>query len=702
MHPTRAPARRARSIGVLLALGVLALAALAPGRALAQDPDTVRVVVAVLPFEVHSAKPLSYLEDSLASLLSSRLEASGKVRVVEAVTVRETMIAYPGERTEEAVRRLARELAADYVVVGSLTELAGHYSLDVRVTPVDSLVATATLDFTAEGDDELLDRINELSSRILAIVGGSTPRARVAAIRIVGAPDEEAAQRVLVTQPGDVYDSAIVREDLVQLQALPGVANASVETSRSPEGVTVLIRIVPTERLMPQGPETVPGDRVADIEIRGNQRIEDAAIRARISTQPGDGYSAGRVAQDVREIYGLGFFRNVRVESEDGLDGRLLVFVVEENPVVRQVTISGNDNVDGEKIRDNLTITTGSTLDYPLLFENRERIGGLYRAEGYYLATVRYEIESLQADAVAVHFEVEEGEKLRLTDIQFEGNEHFTDEELRSGLKTKEWRWWSYVTTYIDKSGTYSEPVFLQDLQGVSNKYLNAGYIHVDLGEPDVEPHEDGLTVKIEITEGDQYNVGSIEIDGDESIDLVEMRERLALKEGDVFNRSFLNADLQGLESRYTDRGFFMAEVAPRTRVDDGALTVDVTFDVVKGPLYFLREIAIGGNQYTVDEVVRREMRLVEGQLYSARQVTVSKNRIRRLGFFEEVEFEPGTDRLRRADRPGREGGRAAHGLPLVRRGRLLAGRLRRFRLGVPVQPVRPRLRRRDLRRHRR
>ena len=129
-----------------------------------------RVVVAVLPFEVHSEKPLAYLESSLAELLSTRLEASGRVDVVEAVTVRETLIAWPGEKTEDVVRRLARELRADWVVVGSLTELAGHYSLDVRVTPVESEITTRTMVLAAQGDDELLDRVNELAAQILAIV----------------------------------------------------------------------------------------------------------------------------------------------------------------------------------------------------------------------------------------------------------------------------------------------------------------------------------------------------------------------------------------------------------------------------------------------------------------------------------------------------------------------------------------------------
>ncbi len=602
----------------------------------------VKVMVAVLPFRVHSAKPLDYLETSLADLLASRLEASGRVAVVESVTVRETLVAYAGERTEDAVRRMAAELGADYVVVGSLTELAGRYSLDVRVTPVDSLVTTSTMVFTAESDDELLDRVNELANRVLGIVGSPTTRSRVVDVRIEGLQDLGLVRRdQLSVKPGGVYDSAAVRADLDSLRASPEIATATAETTRGEDGVVVTYRLVPTEAIIPPGSSDVSTDLIAEVRIAGNQRLEEGAIRARIATQVGDPYNAAKIAADVREVHASGYFKNVRVLSEDSPDGRVLTFVVEENPVIRQITISGNDNIDGEKIRDSLTLSTGATLDYPLLFENRERIEALYRAEGYYLARVQYEIEEVPGDAVAIHFEVEEDDKLRLKHIVFDGNEHFTDKELTKSLKTKTWKWYSYVTRFLDRSGTYAEPVFLQDLQAINNKYLDAGFIQVDLSDPEVNPTQEGLEVRVSVTEGDQYHVGSVDVQGDETVDVDKLKEDLKLKASEVFNRSYLNADLDGLERHYTDRGFFLAEVAPTTKVRDDALEVDVVFNVEKGPLYFLRQIDITGNTISTDEVVRREIQAVEGQLYSARAVNISRARVRGLGYFEEVNFEP-------------------------------------------------------------
>ncbi len=627
---------------LLLAL-CLGLSAAPLSRASAEGAEPVRVVVAVLPFEVHSEKPLDYLESSLAELLSTRLEASGRALVVEAVTVRETLIAWPGEKTEDVLRRLARELHADWVVVGSLTELAGRYSLDVRVTPVASRVATETMVLAAQGDDELLDRVNELAERVLVIVDRSAERVRVARIEVVGAPDEAAVRAALRSAPGQPYDEARAREDVAAIEQLPGVGAASLATVREADGVVLTYRVVPTARLMPGSPQPGELPRVVEVQVRGNRRIETAAILARIGQKPGEPISRARLAEDVRQVYALGFFRDVQVIEEDTLGGLVLVFAVEENPVIRQVTLSGNENLDEEKIKDNLTLTAGSTLDLPLLFENRQRIEALYRAEGYYLAKVRSQVEELPSDAVGVHFEVDEGEKLKLRRIEFVGNEEKSDDELSEGLKTKRWRWYSFITHYLDKSGTYSEPVFVQDLETVSNRYLDDGFVRADVGQPEVVPvpEEDGLIVRVPVSEGDQYHLGAAKLAGDETVDFPKLREDLELADGAVFSRGKLEADLEQIESHYTDRGFFMAKVQPLTQVNEAAKQVDVTYQVEKGSLFFLREIDIVGNETSVDKVVRRELRLVEGQLYSARALDLSKQRLQRLGFFEEVNFEP-------------------------------------------------------------
>jgi outer membrane protein insertion porin family len=621
-----------RLLAAVLALSVAALPAFAQPSA----PAPVRVMV--LPFQVHSARPLAYLEQSLADLLTTRLEGSGRVEVVEADAAAATYRGAQG--SEPGLRQIASERGARFIVTGSLTELAGQYSLDLRVTPAAG-GAGSTLDASASGDDQLLDRIGDLAAQIAEVVGGRAARPRIASVRVIGAPDEAAASAALATRTGEPFDGEIARADAAKLEALPGIATAAVESTQSERGIDVVFRVVESARILPGGEAGADGARIAEVRVRGNRRIEEAAIRARVASAVGGALNAARLAQDVREIYALGFFKNVRVLQQHTPAGVAITFAVEENPIVRQVSVTGNDEVESDKIKDNLTLTTGSTLDYPLLTENVQRIQQLYRAEGFYLADVKFEVEQLPADAVAVNFVVEEGEKSKLRKISFIGNKAFSDEELMEEFKTKEWRWYTILWTYFDKSGRYSEPLFAQDLKSVSEKYLDHGYIQAEVADPEVEATKKGLIVKIRIVEGDQYKVGAIDMQGDETLDKELLRQALTLKQGDVFSRSALDTDRERLEHNYSDRGFFNAKVDPQTRVHPDEKTVDVAYSIGKGSLSFLREIEVTGNKTTIDPVVRREMMIVEGELYSAAAVDVSKARLERLGFFEEVEIAP-------------------------------------------------------------
>ena len=614
----------------------------------AEEPPS----VAVLPFRVHSAKPIGYLGESLANLVRARLEAGGGVEVLSAEEVTARLPRPPGPGASDAVLRdAAREIGADHLVTGSLTELAGHFSLDVKLTPVAEGARAQSFVLTADREEDLLARSNEVADAVVARAT-AVAAATVVRIEIAGADELEAGLRPrLATREGEPYDAARLREDLAMLRSDPGFTSVSAETERDPDGVVVRFQVVRSERVLAPRGAARGRDMVADVQIRGNRRIDADAIRARIGTRPGDPYRSAQVAKDVREIHALGFFRDVRVVTEESAAGRVVIFEVEENPVVRQISITGNDSVDSDKIRDVLTLTTGATLDYPLLFENRGRIEGLYRAEGFYLADVSYEVEPLGEASVGINFLVDEGRKLKLRKIGFRGNQAFSDSELREDFRTKTWRWYSLATSWFDRSGTYSEPLFLQDLNGVQKKYGDAGYLQVHIGEPNVVPSQEGIDVTVSIEEGRQFHVGKLDVTGDETVDIDALRELLRLEQGAVFNRSWLTDDVRALTDHYADRGYYFANVSPLTNLLPDRDSVDVAFQIRKGPLYFIREIDISGNTITVDPVIRREVQIAEGQLYSQRQINLSRARIEQLGFFEEVnvEMEP-TDQPEQLD----------------------------------------------------
>ncbi len=605
----------------------------------APKPDP--IPLAVLPFRTHSARPLGYITVSLADFLATRLEATGKVTVVRSEEVLASLDD-PGrvEFSDAELKDLAARLEVRAIISGSITELAGQFSLDVQITPAGS-AKSRTIVIIADSEEELAGRLGELVDRSIASVAGTTT-SEILAISITGAGDLEGRLfERLSAEIGADYEPTAVHRDRVRLEEHPGVVSVTLEVERTEEGVALEYKVVRSEMILVGSSPSEEAETIVEIIVRGNKRIDAEAILTRIGSTQGTSLRADQIAEDVKEIFRLGFFNDVRVYSELTEAGRIVIFEVKENPVVRQITIEGNDNVEADDIKDALTLTTGSTLDRSLLGTNIKRIEALYRSQGYYLAKAGYEIETITDGSVAVHFEVDEDEKLRLKKVLFMGNEAFSDKRLREDFATKLWRPWSILTSWFDKSGTYSEPIFMRDLRGVEKMYSDAGYLQVNVGEPQIDPTKKGLTIRVAITEGPQFRVGEINLSGDESVDFEVLRRKLKLSEGEIFNRSHLTEDVEQLERHYTDRGFYFASVQPGTMLAESKRLIDVEFQVQKGPLYFIRHINIAGNTRTIDPVVRREMKLVEGQLYSARDLQVSNQRVNRLGYFENVGFDP-------------------------------------------------------------
>ncbi|MFP6641187.1 MAG: POTRA domain-containing protein, partial [Myxococcota bacterium] len=508
-----------------------------PSRPLISD----ETVLVVLPFEIHSARPLQHLVEALPSLLSARLETTGKIAVVEPSRVAELLSRTGGgELSDSEARRLAKQLDATGVVAASVTELAGGFSLDVRFTPADPTDRSRSVTYTAQGEKELIARLGQVSEQIVAALSQEDPD-RIIGVRIVGSGSLEPKLRELLeSTAGTNYDPDRVEADRERLEEQDRVAGVKVETERRAGGVVLVFNVVRSEAILAQSSSARSGEIVSAVRIRGNRRIESDAIRGRIRTREGDPLNRAKVAADVREIQALGFFQNVRVYTTQTPEGVRLTFEVEENPVIRQISITGNESLDTDKIEETMTLTTGSTLDYPLLHENDERITQLYKHEGYYLVEVTFSITPVKDGSVSVDFDIHEGKKLKLRNIEFVGNEAFSQKELQKKFQTKTWRWYSLATSWLDKTGTYSEPIFTRDLHEVETMYGDQGYLQVDIDEPEVDATEEGLFIRLKIKEGPQFHVGRIEVVGDSTMDLDALREKVRLNDGDVFSRSYL------------------------------------------------------------------------------------------------------------------------------------------------------------------
>lgn len=380
---------------------------------------------------------------------------------------------------------------------------------------------------------------------------------------------------------------------------------------------------------------TGAGERISEVEISGNRRIETAAIKSVISLKAGDLLFADKVDADVRAIFKLGHFQDVQGDTEPGAKGLKLIYKVVEKPVIRDIKIEGNKELSTQKIRDALEIRNNAVYSAKDLAKTIRKIKKLYADEGYFLAEVEGKTEQISPTELRVVLKIVEGRKVLIQEIRFEGNTAFTRRKLKGLMETTEDWWMAWLTG----AGVYKEEVLKNDLTLIADHYFNNGYVNVKVGEPKVEllPSKKGLIVTIGITEGDQYRVGQIDFKGDLLEKGEEYAKKLKLKTGEIFSRATLRADVFGLTDLYADQGYAFANVNPITKINHDKKIIDITFDMEKGDKVYIDRINISGNPKTRDKVVRREIKLSEGDLYSATALKKTKQSLMNLGFFEEV-----------------------------------------------------------------
>jgi outer membrane protein insertion porin family len=383
-------------------------------------------------------------------------------------------------------------------------------------------------------------------------------------------------------------------------------------------------------------PAPTPSMKVLRVLFRGNRKVEDDAIKVNLKAQPNVTLTQEMLRDDVRTIWKMGFFEDVQVESTESKAGLVIVFVLKEKPAINKIYVAGNDEVSLSKINEILDVKKEQILDPSKLKKNVEKIKELYVEKGFYMAEVTYELKRNSPSEVDVWFRVHENAKVEVRRVNFVGNRAISDDELREVILTHE----GNILSIVTQAGTYREDVFQRDLLLLQAHYWDRGYVQVKVGTPLIElsPDKQSMYITISIEEGPQYRLGAIDIRGD----LLESKEfflkRVSVKPGEIFNRSKLSDDLQKLTDLYKDRGYAYVNASPATPVDEKTRTVDVTFEIQKGELVYFDRINVRGNSKTRDKVIRRELRIIEGDPYSQSLLDYSKRRVNALGFFEKVD----------------------------------------------------------------
>jgi len=375
--------------------------------------------------------------------------------------------------------------------------------------------------------------------------------------------------------------------------------------------------------------------QVDRVEIDGTHLVDPRMVRAVLKADPAAPVSSETIDADLSAIFQLGRFDDVRAETSTRNGKTVLVYRVVERPLVRKVVLEGNDEISKETLQPLVKFKTPEIYNPRKAAETVAAMKAAYADEGYHRATITPKLDVSKDNNATLTFAIDEGERVLIDRIRFEGNTVFSDRKLRKAIATKE-RWW---LSFLTDRGVYKEEVLQDDLLALQDLYFDRGYIQVKVKQPVVKLIDDGrhFDILIEIEEGDQFSVSGVDVQGDLIDEKDVLLGQTSLKAGMIFSRASLRASMQALNSYYADRGYAYVNVSPLTKVDPGSRSISINYSIERGAKVFIGHINVNGNTKTLDKVVRREMTLAEGDLFNASALTASRRKINNLNFFEEV-----------------------------------------------------------------
>ena len=307
-----------------------------------------------------------------------------------------------------------------------------------------------------------------------------------------------------------------------------------------------------------------------------------------------------------------------------------------EKPSIKEILITGNQKVKLDDIKEKVTLTSRSILNLEKVKENGEQIRRLYFSKGYYGVKVVHQIDYLETNEAVVTFQIEEGVKGKIKKIVFKGNKKIKSSDLKKVMLTKQKNIFSIIT----KAGILDEDILKNDTQMLTAYYIDHGYLDVKVSEPKIDLQDPKrILIEIEISEGPQYHIGEIDFKGDVLTTKEDLFRSIKVKRNAIYSTSAIRKDVNSLTEKFANQGYANVEVSPATSTDEKNLLVHVTFEIEKKKQVSFEKIQIVGNTKTRDKVIRRELRVAEEELYSATGLSKSKNRLKRTGFFKEVEL---------------------------------------------------------------
>jgi outer membrane protein insertion porin family len=382
------------------------------------------------------------------------------------------------------------------------------------------------------------------------------------------------------------------------------------------------------------------GGRIATIDVRGTQRIDPDTVRSYMLVQVGDAAEQDRIDRSLRALFATGLFRDVTIRTE----GARVVVDVVENPLVNRVAFEGNRRISSEILRGVVLTQPRSVFTPAAAQTDRQRILELYARRGRFRATVEPKIVELDQNRIDLVFEIVEGDPALIARVNFVGNNAFSEARLRDVVSSQEQAWFRLLSS----SDIYDPERLVFDRELLRRFYLRQGFADVQItgSSGELSPDRSAFFVTFTIEEGQRYRVGKVEIINEiPRLSMAGLRGEVEIADGDWYDGDAVERASTALSDALQARGESFIEVLPRVTRNPDTATIDLAFSIREGPRAFVERIEISGNTRTEDRVIRREFRLAEGDPMNARQVRRSRDRLRSLGYFSDVQItnQPGS-----------------------------------------------------------
>ncbi len=379
---------------------------------------------------------------------------------------------------------------------------------------------------------------------------------------------------------------------------------------------------------------------VKAVDVKGNKTVSSLTILAKVKTQVNQLLSSVVLNEDLKRLYGLGYFTDVRIEQEDLTDGVKVVFVVVEKPVLSEIKIEGNKKIGHDAIKKEMQATVGDFVDQKRVRDDVEAVKKLYEKKGFSEVKIDNSLDiNPDTNHAVLRILIDEGTKVRIRDIQVAGNKSLKAGDILDKIKTKKMEWWGWF-----HSGYLNEEDLSEDIERIKALYDEAGFSDVDV-KTETEPFASSkdssdIILKIIINEGKKYLVGDILLKDNSIIKSNEIMKAIKMTKNKPFSRRGLRLDVANIQDLYFDKGYLSAQIKSESVYNESTDHVDLNYTITENELTYVGRVRIEGNTKTKDIVIRRELRAYPGESFNGAKLKRSKERLYNLGFFEDVRFD--------------------------------------------------------------